>query len=327
MANFRAAAAKHDTTAESWLGFMYFSGHGALKNYTKAVKWYRLAAAQGNADAQLGLGVAYFHGQGVPQDYTKAVKWYRLAAVRGNADAQLGLGLAYFNGQGVPQDYTKAVKWYRLAAVRGNADAQRDLGLMYANGLGVPQNLAKAMKWTRLAGAQGNVEAQNNLRRASANSHGVSQDHADGVCTSRACDERKLYEALQQYNKARNAERQAQGADEHVSLPQASAALVMHPERFRYVVGAANRLAPVELQQKLAQYLSIFPEPNARLAAAAIAALNSASRTGPHAYDALKAFDCGLSTVPGWPPAAGIDDCPHPLRRNILLRNEIYASH
>ena len=44
---------------EYGLGESYFTGHGAAKDYAKALEWYQKSAAQGNAYGQYGLGQCY----------------------------------------------------------------------------------------------------------------------------------------------------------------------------------------------------------------------------------------------------------------------------
>ena len=54
------------------LGVMYYEGHGVLKDYTEAAKWFRHSAERGWLGAQCNLGVMYYRGEGVAQDYAEA---------------------------------------------------------------------------------------------------------------------------------------------------------------------------------------------------------------------------------------------------------------
>ena len=99
---FRQTAENGDSTAQSVLGELYYSGligvEVEMKNYpgvsnteyhknpTEAVKWFRRAAEQGNAIAQNNLGVFYENGVGVPIDYVEAYKWLNLAAAQQTQD-------------------------------------------------------------------------------------------------------------------------------------------------------------------------------------------------------------------------------------------------
>jgi TPR repeat protein len=181
--------------AQIRLGYMYYTGEGALKeDYAEAMKWYRKAADQGNADAQYRLGYMYYNG--VPEDNIEAMKWYRKAADQGNADAQYRLGYMYYNGEGAPKDYAEAAKWYRKVADQGNADAQTGLGNMYDNGEGVPKDYAEAMKWYRKAADQGNADAKKNVTRLNEQAEqdkimkpklAAKKEVGDTVCYPSAC--------------------------------------------------------------------------------------------------------------------------------------------
>lgn len=116
-----------DAQAQVRLGEMYASGHGAPKDYQKAMQWYRRAAAQGNARAQLSLGVLYVKGVSIRYGYTEAIRMYRAAAEQGNAAAQFNLGMMYVRGHGVLQDFVQGHKWFALSARQGNVAATRNL--------------------------------------------------------------------------------------------------------------------------------------------------------------------------------------------------------
>ena len=62
-----------------------------LKDYGKAVEWYRKAADQGEPAAQFSLGLMYEQGTGVNRNLTEADRWYRLAAKNGDPDAKVVL--------------------------------------------------------------------------------------------------------------------------------------------------------------------------------------------------------------------------------------------
>ena len=153
------------TSAQYYLGFMYYHGQGVGRDYIEAGKLLGSAARFGHAGAQYYLGFMYSHGQGVSQDYKEAVKWFGQAARNDHAQAQNALGDAYRSGQGVKQDYHEAVKWYKKAAVSGIAAAQISLGDMYLNGECVDQDPAEAMKWYMKAAQQGSADARSKLEK------------------------------------------------------------------------------------------------------------------------------------------------------------------
>jgi TPR repeat protein len=123
-------------------------------DYATALGLWRPLAKQGDADAQFYLGVLYESGQGVLRNDAEAIKWYRKAAEQDDAVAQFNLGIMYAKGEGVPQNDGEAAHWYRLAADQGLAGAQFDLGIMYAQGQGMPQDYVQAHMWLNLAASQ-----------------------------------------------------------------------------------------------------------------------------------------------------------------------------
>ena len=90
-------------------------------------------ADQGNAPAQTYLGFMYESGSGVVKDEVEAVKWYRKAADQGYALAQFNLGLMYANGRGVPKDEAEAYKWWLLAGAQGHEDAKQMISFIEGN--------------------------------------------------------------------------------------------------------------------------------------------------------------------------------------------------
>ena len=115
------------------------------------------------------LGSDYHYGvRGRVKDYAKAVKYYRIAADRGNVDAQFELGLMYNLGDGIKRDVVEAVKWYRKAAEQGSKHAQHNLGTCYEYGVGVgSKDLSQAKFWYEKAAAQGDEEAKKKLSELS----------------------------------------------------------------------------------------------------------------------------------------------------------------
>jgi hypothetical protein len=97
-------------------------GQAAYHNtdYATALKLLRPLAEQGNSSAQQYLGVIYYWGKGVPKDNAEAAKWYRPAADQGDASAQFNLGKMYASGRGTLEDYVQAHMWFNLAAAGGD---------------------------------------------------------------------------------------------------------------------------------------------------------------------------------------------------------------
>jgi len=57
------------------LGVIYANGNGVLKDYKKAINWYKKAAKNGDTRTQFNLGFIYHKGSGVERDEKKAVYW------------------------------------------------------------------------------------------------------------------------------------------------------------------------------------------------------------------------------------------------------------
>jgi TPR repeat protein len=82
-----------------------------------------MPAEQGDAKAQVFVAYLYETGQGVSRNYTKAAEWYGRAARQGNPVAQTQLGNMYRLGRGVPQNYVLAYMWLELAKRQGSKQA------------------------------------------------------------------------------------------------------------------------------------------------------------------------------------------------------------
>jgi len=157
-----------DPEAQTKRGNLYKNGNGVVKDYVKAMYWYRKAANQGFVGAQNNLAVMYEQGLGVPKNKAEAVKWYRKAAEQYNAYAQHSIGVRYRDGDGVPQNFEEAAKWISKAAEQSHHGAFIDMGEMYWKGLGVSQNNIQAYMWWRLGALHGDKESERLLDMAAA---------------------------------------------------------------------------------------------------------------------------------------------------------------
>ena len=104
-------AARADTLASANAAY-------ARGDFIGAVKLLTPLALRGNARAQSFLGFMYENGYGALQAYVAAADFYVQAAIKGNPFGQAMLGLMYDKGHGVPQDFVLAYKWLNLAASR-----------------------------------------------------------------------------------------------------------------------------------------------------------------------------------------------------------------
>lgn len=145
---FTPLAEQGNADAQTFLGKMYWMGHGVLKDTEQAIKWFKASAVQGNADAQFFLGSYYLLPH---RDIAEGLKWLRLSAEQGNQDAQLLLGKAYLDGNNeLPRDPVQAEKWLRLAADKNLEFYQNELhsaeGQMTADQIAKGKALAEAWR-------------------------------------------------------------------------------------------------------------------------------------------------------------------------------------
>jgi TPR repeat protein len=82
------AAEQNDTEALNTLGYCYYSGTGVVRNYEKAVKYFRQSAELGNDKGELNLANCYYGGKGVKKDLEKAKHLFESAAKKGNREAK-----------------------------------------------------------------------------------------------------------------------------------------------------------------------------------------------------------------------------------------------
>ena len=161
-----AKAEKGDADAQFNLGVMYNNECG-LKNYAKAINWYKKAEEQGEIRAKILSGL------------NSELSDILAKAETGHANAQFHLGVRYETGLGVPQDYAKAIEWFEKSAEQGYADAQFALGMLYRNGFGLAKNEVKAVEWYSKAAKSGNVMALEALK----NDAKTLATRADGKCS------------------------------------------------------------------------------------------------------------------------------------------------
>lgn len=113
--------------AQATLAWMYHTGKGLKKDYSRAFYWYKRAANQSHPVAINNLGVFYEQGLGIPKNIRVAAEKYRDAAEWGYSFAQYNLGILYKNGQGVAKDKKKAIYWLQVAALQDVPQAKEAL--------------------------------------------------------------------------------------------------------------------------------------------------------------------------------------------------------
>lgn len=130
---FKQLAAKHDPTAEYYLGEMYRLGDGVPRSGPEAIKWLTRAADAGHTAAARQLGLLYLNGDDAVQDLTRARHWFDQAATHRDAIALRHLGTMNAEGLGGKPDPILAYADYAAAAYEGDSvavdlrDRQADL--------------------------------------------------------------------------------------------------------------------------------------------------------------------------------------------------------
>jgi TPR repeat protein len=157
-------AEKGDPAAMLNLGRLYEYGHGAPRNFTKALSWYAKAADAGLAEGHYNVGVCYEIGMGATADPQKAVEHYRKAVEKKLPLALHKMSALYLNGIGVEKNEAKAMEYLNQAAAAGLPQAANDLGLICMQGLyGQQKSYNKALDWFIKGSDKGNLDSMANI--------------------------------------------------------------------------------------------------------------------------------------------------------------------
>ena len=172
-------AAKGDTEALYWQGYMELNALGTMQNAKAGIARMEQAAAAGSLPAAYQLFKVYTTGIGTPADEAKALAYAAQLADQGK-DAQMAYVVAdaYLKGKGIPKDEAKGMQYlekavaaqvpaalyhkawmlqeqgkhqealegYRAAAQQGHADAAVKAGSMLIFGDGVEADSAEGLK-------------------------------------------------------------------------------------------------------------------------------------------------------------------------------------
>ena len=94
-------------------------------NFVTAFSEFKPLAEQGDTSAAFNIAQLYRTGKGVLRDYKKAVKWFRVAAEKNHLESQYSLALMYKEGQGVIKNNKIYILWLSMAAGGGHTNAQQ----------------------------------------------------------------------------------------------------------------------------------------------------------------------------------------------------------
>ena len=110
----------HSTVAAMDFGTQVGIDAYRKNDFAQAAEQFKDAGmVRGDSTAQLFLGVMYYNGEFFKQDYVEAAKWYRKAADQGEEFALLFLGEMYANGVGVKQNQVKAKELFNKSCKQG----------------------------------------------------------------------------------------------------------------------------------------------------------------------------------------------------------------
>ncbi len=177
-------AAKGDTEALYWQGYMELNALGVPQNAAGGIEKLEKAAAAGAVPAAYQLFKVYTKGLSTPADEAKALAYATQLADQGK-DAQMAYVVAdaYLKGKGVPKDEAKGLQYlekavaaqvpaalyhkawmlqeqgkhqealaaYQAAAQQGHADAAVKAGSMLIFGEGVEADAAEGLKFLQYA--------------------------------------------------------------------------------------------------------------------------------------------------------------------------------
>ena len=154
---FEKASEQGHVDATCRLAELLQNGLGGNVDIKRSISLYEQADAGGSASAAVDLGFIYFQGRKAEKDYDKARAYYERACAgfEKTPDTEkwhalygyYRLGELYSGGMGVKKDPLIAARLFRFAAVHGNVYACHDLGEMYRDGVGVRKNSAESDKW------------------------------------------------------------------------------------------------------------------------------------------------------------------------------------
>lgn len=178
---FRKAADGGSTRAESWLGYMYQMGHGVNRDYKEALRWYQRAASKNDSYSITKLGEFYYNGYGVAVDYYKAFSYFKNAAEKADKLAQSWLGYMYRFGNGVMQNFNEAIYWYKKAIEKGDNYSKNQLGEMYFYGQGFTKNLTEAFNLFKETADNGDAKGASWLGYMYRYAQGVNRDYGQAL--------------------------------------------------------------------------------------------------------------------------------------------------
>ncbi|AXX91698.1 hypothetical protein CPU12_10840 [Malaciobacter molluscorum LMG 25693] len=143
--------AKTDPSAATKIGYSYSE---ELKDYDKAIKWYKYS----NSMKPTGVNSNYMcYAYQMKKDYDEAIKWCKNAIDLGNKEALDNIASLYYD----KNNYEEAIKYYKeLAKKYKSKKAMFNLGYIYKENI---KNYKESEKWYKEAIKNNKLKAYKNL--------------------------------------------------------------------------------------------------------------------------------------------------------------------
>lgn len=156
------------------LGRLYYHGLGVGQNYTESLNLFLQAISKNLEQAYIGAADTYYYGL---KDYAKALEYYKKPAQNGNMWSMYMMGMIYYYGiNGAAQNYPLAMEWFTKAAEKGSEKAMNFIGVMFKSGFGVAKDAEKAAFWYLQAAEKNDYYSLGNLALMYENGDGVKKD-------------------------------------------------------------------------------------------------------------------------------------------------------
>lgn len=145
----------------------YFLGIGKLKNYQKAIEYFKIAEKKGNAEASNILGKIYLNGTGTKKNFEEAYIHFKKSANHHHPESLYYIGFMIEKGQILNLPEKKRIEqsynYFKKAADLDYPEALTDLGFYYEKGLYNKPDEERAIKLYKKSISFNNARAMNNL--------------------------------------------------------------------------------------------------------------------------------------------------------------------
>ena len=144
---WQALAKLGDAKSQFYLGRLYDTGEGVIRDSALAAIWYLRAAKQDYTDAQFAYGLLLATDIADFADKEQALNWLLIAAKKDHVEAQYQAGQLYRKSDDGLKDYLRAHMWTNIAK-RGGHDRAR-LTLVILEGRMSSDEISRAWEMAR----------------------------------------------------------------------------------------------------------------------------------------------------------------------------------